>query len=157
MADQASPNDCDVPILGHIALVLAIAGAAAWMISSFFFQPNVIANPALAAYTPPPATRLIPVARKMDAPELALAEAEPSPLTTLAQEYAANPEPTKPEARPQARKRPRPAPRREDQAYGYGRQWNDFGYDRYWNDYASARQRNGRSRQRTGGSPSWAW
>jgi hypothetical protein len=40
-------------------------------------QPRVFANPGLAAYKPPPATRLIPLPRKMDAPKLVESPAAP--------------------------------------------------------------------------------
>jgi hypothetical protein len=53
-----------------------LCGYLAFMAGIFFFlysqlQPAAIANAGQAAYIPPPQTRLIPLARKMDAPELA--------------------------------------------------------------------------------------
>jgi hypothetical protein len=53
-----------------------LCGYLAFMAGIFFFlysqlQPATIVNAGQAAYVPPPQTRLIPLARKMDAPELA--------------------------------------------------------------------------------------
>ena len=66
-----------------------LSGYLAFMAGIFFIlywqlQPATIANAGQAAYVPPPQTRLIPLARKMDAP--ALAEIAPlnSPLEALA-------------------------------------------------------------------------
>jgi hypothetical protein len=59
-----------IPVMGYLC------GYLAFMAGIFFFlysqlQPATIANAGQAAYVPPPQTRLIPLARKMDAPELA--------------------------------------------------------------------------------------
>ena len=53
-----------------------LSGYLAFMAGIFFIlywqlQPATIVNAGQAAYVPPPQTRLIPLARKMDAPELA--------------------------------------------------------------------------------------
>jgi hypothetical protein len=59
-----------IPVMGYLC------GYLAFMAGIFFFlysqlQPATIANAGQAVYVPPPQTRLIPLARKMDAPELA--------------------------------------------------------------------------------------
>jgi hypothetical protein len=59
-----------IPVMGYLC------GYLAFMAGIFFFlysqlQPATIANAGRAAYVPPPQTRLLPLARKMDAPELA--------------------------------------------------------------------------------------
>jgi hypothetical protein len=85
-------------------------------------QPTVYPNPGLASSTPPPGTRLIPLPRKSDAPELVDLPLEPaSPLTALA---LAQPVETqaKPDARPPARKRARAALPEDIRALGYGQQ-----------------------------------
>jgi hypothetical protein len=66
-----------------------LSGYLAFMAGIFFFlywqlQPATIANAGQAAYVPPPQTRLIPLARKMDAPELAEIPPLASPLQALA-------------------------------------------------------------------------
>src|SRR5262245_64854262 len=59
-----------MPVMGYLS------GYLAFMAGIFFFlywqlQPATIANAGQSAYVPPPQTRLIPLARKMDAPALA--------------------------------------------------------------------------------------
>jgi hypothetical protein len=54
-----------------ICLLVFVSVAALGALSGYWLmQPRVIPNPGLAAYKPPPGTRLIPPPRKMDAPEL---------------------------------------------------------------------------------------
>jgi len=80
------------------------ATAALFLMLYWLMQPKVLENPGMAAYHPPPGTRLVPFARKSDAPELAsvpessgtsFAEAHTQPIPA---------EPTKP-AKPAARER----------------------------------------------------
>jgi hypothetical protein len=52
-------------LLGIGGFCLAFAGFLHWLL-----QPVVLPNPGLAAYRPPPGTRLEPMRRKSDAPEL---------------------------------------------------------------------------------------
>jgi len=66
-----------------------LSGYLAFMAGIFFFlywqlQPATIANAGQSAYVPPPQTRLVPLARKMDAPELAEITPLNSPLEALA-------------------------------------------------------------------------
>jgi hypothetical protein len=151
------------PILGHLLAILTVCGAFGLLLS-WLLTPTVLANPSVAAYTPPPGTLLMPPPRKMDSPELTALE--PSPFRTLAREYDATPEiQPRPEAHVTVRKRQRPRDNPE-QAYGYARswddgnrqQWNDSprGGDRQWNDYGRERHSNNRQwndRQRG----SWSW
>jgi hypothetical protein len=72
-----------IPVMGYLC------GYLAFMAGIFFFlysqlQPATIANAGQAAYVPPPQTRLIPLARKMDAPELAEIPPVSSALGALA-------------------------------------------------------------------------
>jgi hypothetical protein len=72
-----------IPVLGYLS------GYLAFMAGIFFFlywqlQPATFANAGQSAYIPPPQTRLIPVARKMDAPELAELKPLEFPLEALA-------------------------------------------------------------------------
>jgi hypothetical protein len=67
-----------------------LSGYLAFMAGIFFvlywqLQPATIANAGQAAYVPPPQTRLIPLARKMDAPALAEITLLNSPLEALAE------------------------------------------------------------------------
>jgi hypothetical protein len=66
-----------------------LSGYLAFMAGIFFIlywqlQPATIANAGQAAYVPPPQTRLIPLARKMDAPALADIQPVGSALEALA-------------------------------------------------------------------------
>ena len=85
-------------------------------------QPTVYPNPGLASSPPPPGTRLIPLPRQSDAPELAELPLEPaSPLTALA---LAQPVETqaKPDQRTPVRKRARAALPGDIRAWGYAQQ-----------------------------------
>jgi hypothetical protein len=118
-----------IPVMGYLC------GYLAFMAGIFFFlysqlQPATIANAGQAAYVPPPQTRLIPLARKMDAPELA----EVSPLSSALVALAKGADtPTSPsnEASRRGKKRHRPETasretRRSYRAVSYG------SYDRSW-------------------------
>ena len=88
-------------------------------------------------FSPPPGTRLLPIPRKMDAPEVGdLTGDLPLPETAFAQA-----EPNEKHAKSASvavRKRTRVIPREHDEpALGYAQQWNGFGGwngDRAWND-----------------------
>jgi hypothetical protein len=112
---------------------LVLAGAACIFLPLYSLtQPTVYANPGLAAYTPPPATRLVPLARKSDAPELVdLPDIPPSPRSAFAQAQMEE-KPAKTDIRPPAHKRPR-VDRRDDEQrrLDNAQQW-DRGY-RDWN------------------------
>jgi hypothetical protein len=126
-------------------LVVMLAGAAClFLLLHSLSKPTVLANPGITAYAAPPGTRLLPLPRKSDAPELAELRAEPSsPLDALARAEASENQ-AKPDVRPPARKRPRVDPREYDQRrFGYAQQRND-GY-RDWNN----------SRGWNGNSGSW--
>jgi hypothetical protein len=145
---QLQSDEWDLPLLLVLCALLA-AAAGFFLLLYFHCQPAVAFNPGLAAYTPPPATRLVPLLRQSTAPELAeLSPAAATPalpassaLTALAQAQPSDP-PAKP-ARPPARKRPRAEPSEHDQRnFGFAQQWNS-GY-RGWSDNRAA-----------GGSKSW--
>ena len=79
------------------------ATAALFLVLFWLMQPKVLENPGMAAYHPPPGTRLVPVPRTSDAPELA---SLPEGSGTSFAEAPVAPEPPKP-AKPQARERPK--------------------------------------------------
>jgi hypothetical protein len=123
-------DDLAAPLLGISGAILAGA-AGLFLLIYFLCQPTVSANPGVAAYAPPPATRLVPLPRISDAPELAELSVDspspPSPLSALAQARAGD-QPAKPPPRPVARKRPRVEPiEREQRNVGFAQPWN-FGY-----------------------------
>jgi len=63
--------------MGYLSGYLAFM-AGIFMFLYWLLQPVTITNAGQSAYIPPPQTRLVPLARKMDAPELAeLAYAQP--------------------------------------------------------------------------------
>jgi hypothetical protein len=118
-----------IPVMGYLC------GYLAFMAGIFFFlysqlQPATIANAGQAAYVPPPQTRLIPLARKMDAPELADIAPLNSALGALAKVEDA-PTPSHNESGRRAKKRHRTETaqretRRSYRAVSYG------SYDRSW-------------------------
>jgi hypothetical protein len=118
-------------------LILAGVGCL-WFLHYSLTRPRVYANPGIAAYAAPPGTRLIPLARTSDAPELAdLPNEAPSPLTAFAQAQS-NEKQAKADVRQPARKRPRPDPRESEQRkLGYAQQWN-YGYHDWNNNRAAS-------------------
>ena len=118
---------------GAVGLYLAFLATGA---ACFFFmlyalsKPAVNSNPGLAAYSAPPGTRLLPLPRKSDAPELVEVPREAlTPLNALARA-----EPS--ESQPKAKQRPSVRKRREvrrEQDQRYAPQWND-GYREWRND-----------------------
>jgi hypothetical protein len=136
-----------IPLLGLVFGCLALTSGI-FIFLYWLLQPVKIANAGMAAYSPPPHTRLEPLPRKMDAPELV--EFEPiSPFRSLAQgevadspaETTAKPEAPKQEARREARrKRERAQARREQReareqrepSWGFAADWNSgYRHDRY--------------------------
>jgi hypothetical protein len=119
-----------------LSLILAAAGGLSLLFYSAT-RPTIYANPGIAAYTPPPGTRLVPLPRSSDAPELVdLPDQASSPLTALAQAQP-NEKPAKTDVRPPARKRPRSDPHDyEERKPGYAQQWN-YGYHD-WNNNRAA-------------------
>jgi hypothetical protein len=92
-----------------VGLVVSVFALLYWVM-----QPRALENPGMAAYHPPAGTRLEPLPRKFDAPELAelppaavapvLAETQPSPAAVQA---------PKREAHARAKKQPTARARRE--------------------------------------------
>jgi hypothetical protein len=115
------------PVFGVLGIIVAGAAGIFLMLQELC-QPTINPNPGVAAYTPPPATRLVPLARASDAPELAdLAPDPASALSALAQAQASDRRVTR-DARSPARKHTRVDPGDSDQRKaGYVQQW-DFGY-----------------------------
>jgi hypothetical protein len=142
---KSQSDEWVVPLFWFLSAILAGA-ACLFLLLYSLSKPTEYANPGIAAYTPPPGTRLLPLPRKSDAPELAELPAEPSsPLSALARAEASEDQ-AKRDIRPPARKRPRVDPREYDQRRaGYTQQWNG-GY-RDWN--------NNRAWSGGGGSRSW--
>ena len=105
-------------------------------------QPTVYSNPGAAVYTPPAGTRLLPLPRTSDAPELAdLLNEPPSPLTALAR--ALDQKEAVPE--PPARKRPSVAvDENQQRTSDHRQQWNSGYGERNGNRAGSgARKMNG--------------
>jgi hypothetical protein len=95
-----SNYDSGLSALGVLGLMCGTT-AALFLVLFWLMQPKVLENPGMAAYHPPPGTRLVPVPRKSDAPELA---SLPEGSGTSFAEAPVAPEPPKP-AKPQARER----------------------------------------------------
>jgi hypothetical protein len=142
-APSRSPHDeWETPVFWFLGVFLAGGGCLLFLIYSLY-QPSIYPNPGVAAYQAPPATRLIPLPRKSDAPELpelaagvpaVLAAEAPSVLTALAQARTSDP-PAKREVHPSNRKRPRAEPRAYDQrGFEFTQQWNfrDLNNNRRW-------------------------
>jgi hypothetical protein len=118
---KSRSNESVLPLFWIVSAILAVVGCYSLLLFHFS-QPTIYPNPGLAAYLPPPATRLLPLLRRSDAPELASIPDEPlSPFSALAQAQVKKEETSE----LPARKRPRVAIRENDQwSSDYGQQWN---------------------------------
>jgi hypothetical protein len=118
-----------IPVMGYLSGYLAFM-AGIFFILYWQLQPAMIANAGQAAYVPPPQTRLVPLARKMDAP--ALAEITPlnSSLEALArvEDTATS---SKNESGRRGKKRHRTETAQRDTRRSY-RTANYGSYDRNW-------------------------
>lgn len=72
-----------LPTFGYLSGYLAFM-AGIFLFLYWLLQPVTITNAGQSAYVPPPQTRLVPLARTMDAPELADARPVNISLTALA-------------------------------------------------------------------------
>jgi hypothetical protein len=106
---HAEPSvDFAAPLAACLLVLVSLAGLG-FLAGSWLMQPRVLPNVGLAAYQPPPGTRIIPLPRKMDAPELAelpvavvASEPDPTPEQVEVKPVATNP--------PVVHKRPKPRP-----------------------------------------------
>jgi hypothetical protein len=114
--------------LGVLSLMCGVT-VSLFLLLYWLMQPKVLENPGMAAYHPPPGTRLVPLPRKSDAPELA--NLPENSRSSFAEAYTP-PEPPKP-AKQQARERPKKAApararRSPERVRTYAQQQWDFGY-----------------------------
>jgi hypothetical protein len=139
--NQHTFDNESLPVLAYL---VGIAGFC-FAFGSFLhwlLQPVVLPNPGLAAYRPPPATRIEPLVRNSDVPEFVFV-ADASETRAETKETTAAPAPEreprklarstkvrKPERR-EARSRPRNATRvatgrGQSAAYAYAQDWNSW-------------------------------
>jgi hypothetical protein len=92
-------------------VMLSAGGACLFLVLHALYQPTVYANPGLAAFHPPPGTRLLPVPGKHDAPILAALPDVVSPQGPEGSTALAEAKPSEPAAKPDTRapKHPRVA------------------------------------------------
>src|SRR3954470_1897561 len=64
----------------YMAIKLSLFAAAFFGFVFWLYQPNVIENPGVAAYQPPPGTRLVPLPRMVEAPEIIQIPSADSPM-----------------------------------------------------------------------------
>jgi hypothetical protein len=121
-----------IPVMGYLSGYLAFM-AGIFFILYWQLQPATIANAGKSAYVPPPQTRLIPLARKMDAPELAEIPPLASPLEALAR-VEDTPTPSSSESRRHAKKRHRTETAHRETRRGYAYEGSAYyrSPDRYW-------------------------
>lgn len=138
------------PAFWLIGTIISIVGCF-WFLLFSLSRPAVYPNPGLAAYTPPPAMRLVPLPRTSDAPEIpepAVSRDPPSALAAFAQPVPDQKQ-TK-EAAPSAHKRPRAVSHESgERAFGYAQPWPHQYRDQYINRGWTSRPR------LTGGPKSW--
>jgi hypothetical protein len=142
--------DYAAPIAVYLIALALVAGLGCFG-GYWLMQPRVIPNLGLAAYEPPPGTRLLPLPRKMDAPELA--DLPPTPVATVGVEPERPPESTENTTvaatpKPVARRARARAPDNPMSAYAYGDRWGQsgrWGYgDRWDRSWSSSRGWNDR-------------
>jgi hypothetical protein len=117
-----------IPVMGYLCGYLAFM-AGIFFVLYWQLQPATIANAGQAAYVPPPQTRLIPLPRKMDAPQLADITPLNSSLEALAKLDPPAPSQTESGRRAKKRNRSETASRETHRNYRtafYG------SYDRNW-------------------------
>jgi hypothetical protein len=102
-----SDLDGSLSTLGALTLMCGLT-AALFLLLYWLMQPKVLDNPGMASYRPPPATRLEPLPRESNAPELAYV---PENFNSALAEAPEPPTPPKQEVRERAKK-PSPRPRR---------------------------------------------
>jgi hypothetical protein len=130
MVKRSKPpgDELALPLLWIVSAILGVFGCF-WLLLFYFSQPTTYPNPGLAAFNPPAGTRLLPLPRKSDAPELAdLADEPPSALAALAHAQGGSAEAQGSQQelmpKPPVRKRPVSATRENDQrTFGLG--WNN--------------------------------
>jgi hypothetical protein len=108
-----SQIDDSLPILNALAVTLGLT-AALFLLLYWLMQPKVFENAGLAAYQPPPGTRLEPLPRVSDAPQMAALQEEKA--APVAAQESPTPEAVKPpkaEKRKVAKKQPTVRARRE--------------------------------------------
>jgi len=118
--------------MGYLSGYLAFM-AGIFMFLYWLLQPVTITNAGQSAYIPPPQTRLVPVARKFDAPELLeLADTRPltTSLTALAQVEDAKPN-NESGRRGKKRNRTETAARESRRTYAFDRNISYRSYARY--------------------------
>jgi hypothetical protein len=110
-------------VFWSLSAILVVFGALSLFLF-YFSHPATYPNPGLAAFSPPPGTRLLPLPRKSDAPEIAdLPDEPPSAVAALAQARGSQ---TELIFKPPVRKRPLLATRdNEQRTVGLGQQWNN--------------------------------
>jgi hypothetical protein len=102
--------DGSLSTLGVLSVMCAVT-VAFFMTLNWLMQPKVLENPGMAAYHAPPGTRLVPLPRQSDAPELA---SLPENSATSYAEALTPPPSDPPKPVKQARKKP-PAPKKSRQ------------------------------------------
>jgi hypothetical protein len=117
-----------IPVMGYLCGYLAFM-AGIFFVLYWQLQPATIANAGQSAYVPPPQTRLIPLARKMDAPALAEIQPLDFPLEALAKVEDST-APTNHESGRRAKKRHRTEAAQRETRRRYVSEGT--AYDRYW-------------------------
>ena len=69
MSFKTQVDDWTYPVM-YSLIKLSLSAAVFFAFLIWLYQPRVLENPGVAAFQPPPATRLVPAPRKMDPPEI---------------------------------------------------------------------------------------
>jgi hypothetical protein len=117
--------------MGYLSGYLAFM-AGIFMFLYWLLQPVTVTNAGQSAYIPPPQTRLVPVARKMDAPDLVqVADAQPLSPTLVALAQVEEGKPSNNDRRAKKRNRSETATRESRRTYAFDRNFAYRSYARY--------------------------
>ena len=120
-----------LPAFGYLSGYLAFM-AGIFLFLYWLLQPVTITNAGQSAYVPPPQTRLVPVARKMDPPDVAqVADVRPLSPTLVALEEVKPPSNKEYGRRAKKRDRTETATRESRRTYAFDRNIAYRSYARY--------------------------
>jgi hypothetical protein len=141
------PPDATASLAICLTIYVAVAALGAYG-GYWLMQPRVLANLGLAAYNPPPATRLVPLPHKMDAPDLVDLPPTPAEVATTKPDSAPSTTSKATVSTTPKRIAKRSKPRRDDAmsayaysvplAYGERRNYPDLS-DRRWSSNRGGR------------------
>jgi hypothetical protein len=134
VTDELGPALC---LIVTIATLLSGAYYALFVLS----KPTVYPNPGVEAYHLPAATRILPLPRVSDAPDVAIGEASPGgePASSSTRQASAAPQPPAKEAAPPTHKAAHASQSASRRTFAT-QHWDNFASSQAWNSFGYVRQ-----------------